>query len=174
MKKSTLLQFLSLANRNAKIGGMCLGLIACLMLSPFVLFARSDVQFMLEGERVNARVVAPPTFVRTKFSSHYSYPVEYQDAKKTQRTGTAIIRDASLGTGDIISMRYLRSDPARSRSEYGLQRSWPARVFALIAVLVLLASAWNGLQGVRDILRQMREKPIEAPTVQGRSFAENS
>jgi hypothetical protein len=174
MKKSTLLEFLSLANRNAKIGGMFLGLIGCLMLSPFVLFARSDVQFMLEGERVNARVVALPTFVRTKFSSYYSYPIEFQDANKAHYSGAAIIRDASLGTGDIIPMRYLRSNPARSRSEYGLQRSWPARVFALIAVFVLFASVWNGMQGVRDILRQLREKPIEAPAAQDRSFVENS
>lgn len=135
---------------------MFLGLIACLLISPFVFFAKSDVQFMLEGELVDARIVAPPTVVRTKFSTRYSYPVEYQDANGKERSGTGLIRDGSLKTGGIIPMRYLRSDPARSQSEYGLRRSWPTIVFALIAVFVLLASVWTGGTGIRDILKQLR------------------
>ena len=161
MKKSRLIQFLLLANQNTRIGGMCLGLIACLLLSPFVFFARSDVQFTLEGETVDARVVAPPTIVRTKFSTCYSYPVEYHDASGKVRSGAGLIRDASLKTGDIISMRYLRSDPARSRSVDGLKRSWPTIVFALFAAFILLASIWTGGKGICDILKQLSEKPIE-------------
>ncbi len=140
---------------------MCLGLIACLMMSPFVFFARSYVQFMLDGERVDARIVAPPTVVRTKFFTRYSYPLEYQDASGKHRSGAGLIRDASLETGDIIAMRYLRSDPARSRSESELQRLWPTTVFAVIAVFVLLASVWNGGKGIRDILGQLSEKAID-------------
>ncbi len=161
MKKWKLIPFLSLANRDPRIGGMCLGLIACLLMSPFVFFAKSDVQFMLEGERVDARVVASPTVVRNKFSTRYSYPVEYHDANGKDRLGTGLLRDASLKTGDIIRMRYLRSDPTRSRSEYGLQRSWPTIVFALVAAFVLVASVWNGGKGIRDILRRLSEKGIE-------------
>jgi hypothetical protein len=130
-------------------------------MSPFVYFARSDVQFMLDGETVDARVVAPPTVVHTKFFTRYSYPVEYEDANGKHRSGAGLIRDASLKTGDIIPMRYLRSDPARSRSHSGLQQSWPTRLFALIAVFILVASVWTGGKGIRDIFKRLSEKPTE-------------
>ncbi len=139
---------------------MCLGLIACLIMSPFMFFARYDVQFILNGETVDARILGPPTVVRTKFFMCYCYHVEYQDANGTDRSGTGLIRNASLKSGDLIPMRYLRSDPARSRSEDGLQRSWPTMIIALIAVFVLCASLWNGGRGIRDILKQLSEKPI--------------
>ena len=141
---------------------MCLGLIACLMMSPYVFFARSDVQFMLDGEIVEARIIAPPTVVRTKFFTHYSYPVEYDDANGKHRSGAGLIREASLKSGDVITMRYLRSDPARARSESGFQQSWPTRLFALIAVFILMASVWTGGKGIHDILRQLNAPPIEA------------
>ncbi len=140
---------------------MCLGLIACAMMSPFVYFARSDIQFILDGETVDARIIAPPMVVRTKFFTRYSYPVEYVDASGKRRSGAGLIRDAGRETGEIIPMRYLRSDPARSRSESGLQQSWPTLLFALIACFVLVRSVWNGAQGIRDILRQLSEKSIE-------------
>lgn len=161
MKKPKVIQFLLLANRNARIGEMCLGLIACLMMSPFVFFARSYVQYILEGERIEARIVASPTVVRTKFSTRFSYPVEYQDVNGKHRSGVGLLRDASLDTGDMITMCYLRSDPARSWSEEGFRSSWPTMVFALIAVFVLAASLWNGGKGIRDILGQLSENATD-------------
>jgi hypothetical protein len=131
------------------------------MMSPLVYFASSDVQFMVDGETVEAHVVAPPTVVRTKFFTRFSYPVEYDDANGKHRSGAGLVRDANLKTGDIIPMRYLRSDPTRSRSESGLQRSWPTRLFALIAVFILVVSVWTGGNGIRDILKQLGEKPTE-------------
>lgn len=140
---------------------MCLGLVACVIMSPFVYLARFDVQFLLDGETVDGHIVGAPTVVRTKFSTCYSYPVEYKDANGKDRSGAGLIRDASLKTGDIIPMRYLRSDSARSRSEYGLQSSWPTIIFALISVLVLVASIWNGGKGIRDILKQLSRESIQ-------------
>jgi hypothetical protein len=160
MKKAKLIQFLSLANRNPKIGGMCLGLIACLMMSPFVFFFSSYALYMLDGNRVDARIVASPTVVRTKFFTGYSYPVEYQDANGKHRSGAGLVREANLKTGDMIPMRYLRSDPARSRSENGLQGEWPTMVFAMITFLVFMGSVWSGVRGIRDIFRQLSEKAI--------------
>lgn len=140
---------------------MCLGLIACVMMFPFVFFARSDIQFMLNGEKIDARIVAPPTVVRNKFSTCYSYPVEYQDADGNNRLAAGLIRDAALKTGDIIPMRYLRRDPARARSEDGLQRSWPTIILAVIAVFISIASIWYGIRGTREILAQPSEHAID-------------
>ena len=144
---------------------MCLGLIACFMMSPFVYFARSNVLFMLNGERVDAQIVAPPTVVRTKFSTRYSYPVEYQDATGNQRLGVALIRDAKLKNGDVIPVRYLRSDPARSRSETGLWHSWPVLAFALVAFIILAASSCAGIAGFRDVVKHMRAGTMNVSSV---------
>lgn len=148
--------FLSLVNRNPRICGMCLGLVAFLMMAPFVYFAKSNVQFLLDGQIVEARIVAQPAAVRSRFSTTYRYPVEYRDINGTHHLGRAFIRDANHKNGDIILMRYLRSDPARSRSETDIQNSWPVLVLALIAFVILASSLHAGFTGFRDILKQIR------------------
>jgi len=133
-------------------------------MSPFAYFATSDILFVLDGDKVDAQIVAPPTVVRSKFSTRYSYCVEYKDANGQHHSGVGLTRDANLKTGDVVSVRYLRSDPTRCRTEFELQHSWPTRVFAMIAFFILAASIGTGVTGVRGILREVSENPIDVPS----------
>lgn len=125
-------------------------------MSPFVYFATSNVIFMFDGELAEARVTASPTIVRTKFATRYSYPVEYRDATGIAHLGTALLADATVSIGDAIPLRYLRSDPTRSRTEAGLWNSWPVLVFATIACFTFASSTYAGIKGWRDVRKDMR------------------
>lgn len=155
MKTSTVIRFFSLANRNQRIGGMCLGIVACILMSPFVVFSLSDVPFLVDGESVEAHVVSPPTVVKGKFSTCYGICFVYEDAAGQQRTGLGTVREAHLQPGDPIFVRYLRNNPARSRTETSLNRSWPSRAFAIVAGCVFVASVWSGFVGIREVMSSM-------------------
>lgn len=163
MRKSKLVHFLSLANRNPRIGAMCLGFVACLIGSPMVFFAVSDMRFLLDGQSVDARIVGPPAIVQRKFAKRYRFRFAYTDASGQKHFGDDIRRVADVESGDTICVRYLRGDPATSRAENDVRSVWP-RVFTMIVFSVLVGSFWTGITGVRGVLKQMSANMTEVPS----------
>jgi|GEM_PF-2429348 len=163
MRKATFVHFLSLANRNPRIGAACLGFVACLIGSPLVILAISDVRFVLDGEEANARIVGPAAVVPMKFGKRYRFRFEYTDVNRQQHFGEEIRRAADIHPGDSIAIRYLSSDPSQSRAESEVRNIRP-RVLAMIVLLIFVATVGTGIAGVRDVLMKVRANMAEVPS----------
>ncbi len=155
MRNSMPVRFLSLANQNRRIGAMCLGFVACLIGSPMVFIAVSDVRFLLGGETVNARIVGPAAVVPGKFGTRYRFRFQYADDNGQQHLGEVIRRASDVRTGETIAVRYLRSEPSQSRAESELRSIGPHAI-AMIVILVFVAAVYSGLTGIGDVLKQLR------------------
>ncbi|MFO0913142.1 MAG: hypothetical protein U0795_09300 [Pirellulales bacterium] len=58
MAKSELFEFFSRVNRDPRIGSMCLGFVASLLMAPWLFFAWSDARFIVGGVRTEGRIVS--------------------------------------------------------------------------------------------------------------------
>lgn len=166
MANSELFGFFSRVNRNSRIGSMCLGFVASLLMAPWLFFAWSDARFIVGGVRSEGRIVSPPLVVRTKFHSCYGYRVEYSDTDGQQHVGQIIDRAADLDLGDVIEVRYLKDMPSAVKANDNVGNIWPTWTLAAIPLIVFSASVWTGICGIREILAHPTRATAESPRVQ--------
>ncbi len=151
MQRQTLRTWVSFVNRAPKIG---LAILWSMLGCGFLLFAfpaRSNLPYLLDGKLVQATVVTAPVIdnLGGKFGPKYVVRFEYSDAAGNIHTGTGRVRSAGkLKPGDLIAVRYVRSDPSRSRLETNVWDGMPSLLFALLGLVIVVASMMYGIGGM--------------------------
>jgi hypothetical protein len=174
VRSSALVLWLKYINREPHVAGMVVGLLFGGMLStPFGLAFLSQRSFLLDGETVEGKVVAKqqalrpgaaPAWAMTGLFAHggrgpkFYLRYEFVDAAGNRHVADGRAPFAvwtAARPGDAIAIRYVRSDPARSRLESTVWDSWPAVPVAALGGVILAASLWYGTKGIRWVKRQV-------------------
>jgi hypothetical protein len=149
----TLKDWFSVANHEPHIGRMLLWLMLSGIWLLFTIPAASNLPFLLNAEVVSGKVVSAPLIVdRVKFGPKYSIRFEYSDSAGKVYTGAGRVWSADeLKPGDAVPVRYLRSDPSRSRLEANVWEKLPAIGFAVAGLGIAVAAIWHGITGIRRV-----------------------
>jgi hypothetical protein len=132
----------------------CIGLL-------FAPFAYSNLKFWWNCTSAQGVVVVAPAKVPNppKFGPKYVVLYEYSDAGGNVHRGEDKVRQAtSCRAGDPIAVLYLRTDAAQSRLPANV-RIMPPLFLACFGSLVIVISAWHGIQGVCRVNKEVLTKP---------------
>jgi hypothetical protein len=158
MQNSTLITWLSFANREPRIGQAILwSLLGCSWML-FTFPALSNLPYLLDGEIVQGRVVTAPVIdnLGGKFGPKYAVRFEYSDAAGNVHSGAGRVRSAgTFKPGDLIPARYLRSESARSRLDANVWDNLPTLAFSVVGFAIVVASAWHRIRGIRRVNSQV-------------------
>lgn len=127
------------------------------ILSLFALPAGAILPFLLNGENVQGKVTSAPALVNPpKFGPKYVVRFQYDTRDGNTHQGAGRVRSAgAFKPGDPIPVRYLRSDPGRSRLETNIWEAAPAILFSLAGIVLIVGAIWRGVSGVRRINSQI-------------------
>lgn len=163
-------------NREPRLGAAIVLLLIGAIMSPGVFLLVPRLMFVLDGETVQAKVVAKQIAVRPvagppvamafplahgggRRGPRHLLRYEFVDAAGVRRTGEGAVSTDSWNNarpGDALTVRYLRSDPAKNIFESEVWNFKGLIPFTLISLAAIVAALWQGAKGLRVVARQVR------------------
>lgn len=158
MQKHMLRTWLSTANCEERLGYSFLWSVLGLGFLSFAFPALSHIPYLLDGEVVQGRVTTAPTLEKpsAKFGTKYAVRFEYKDAAGNVHFGEGRVPSANaFKLNDPVPVRYVGSDPSRSRLESSVWNGVPSFLFSLIGLAIMGASILHGIRAIRRVNSQV-------------------
>lgn len=164
MHRSTFRMLLRIINRDERLiiavlrGVMGLGFLVCGFLQL------RAIPYWVNGHTVLATVASSPVVKKSKMHSSSTFRVKFVDSQGVQQNSPIYTRKISYRLGEQLSIRYVRSDPARCTTEGDLWYELPKLLFVLAGTMFLAFCARDISESYLDMRAQMRRSIDAAST----------
>lgn len=167
MRIHWLRNWITTVNREERLGFSLLWLLlGCVGLS-FAIPAFAVFPYLFDGEVVQGTILIAPSLDNpaAKFGPKYVVRFEYLDAAGKVHAGEGRVQSADgLRPGDPTAVRYVRSDPSRSRLDTSAWNGVPSIFFAVFGLVVVCASIMHGMIAIRRVNRHVwPTRPFQQP-----------